>query len=165
MSNSYLAGAGVFVAWAALVAICDLRSRRVPNPLVLAGLALAIVCAVWQTGPFHIDLKNALIGLLAGTVVLMPFFLLGVMGAADVKVFAVLGAWCGMVPLIGLWIAASLAAGIHALLLLLRRRRRKALAGRVGIAIRVGDRGTPYATLLTAPAILMALRALAGVLS
>lgn len=165
MSDVFLAGTGTFVVWAAMVAVCDWRSRRVSNLLVLGGLAPALAFAVWQAGPVRIDAARALVGLLAGGVALMPFFLLGLMGAADVKVFAVLGAWFGIYPLLGLWIAASLVAGSQAVTLLVRQRRRVALAGRVSVSIRVGEQGTPYATFLTVPAILLALHASSGALS
>src|SRR5258707_9296688 len=109
----------LFIAWAAVVAVSDCRRRRISNPVVVAGLAAAFACAFLQCGPFGVSLTQAAIGALVGLAALLPFFALGVMGAADVKVFAVLGAWCGMHALPGLWMAASLAAGVHALWLLI----------------------------------------------
>jgi prepilin peptidase CpaA len=87
---------------------------------------------------------------------LLPFFLLGMMGAADVKVFAVLGAWCGMHPLLNLWLIASIAAGVHALWLLIVTRTR------VGVLLKrgsstfalAGRRSSPFAAFLTVPTIL-----------
>jgi prepilin peptidase CpaA len=78
----------LFVVWASVVAICDCRSRRVSNVLVVAGLAAALACASLRHGPFGITLSQASLGALVGLCALMPFFALGVMGAADVKVFA-----------------------------------------------------------------------------
>src|SRR5579863_8180810 len=119
-------GIFLFIAWAAVVAIRDCRARRISNSVVVAGLAAAFGCSLLQCGPFGVSLTQAGIGALVGLGALLPFFALGVMGAADVKVFAVLGAWCGMHALLGLWMAASLAAGVHALWLLITTRTRLA---------------------------------------
>jgi len=147
-------GIPLFIAWAAVVAACDYRSRRIPNSVVVAGLAAAFGCALVQCGPFGISLGQAAIGALIGLVALLPFFALGAMGAADVKVFAVLGVWCGMHALLGLWMAASLAAGVHALWLLITTRTRLAGLGRHGSPTfeLAGKASTPYAACLTVAA-------------
>ncbi|NPT59496.1 A24 family peptidase [Paraburkholderia elongata] len=155
----------LFIAWAAVVAISDCRSRRISNSVIVAGLVAAFGCAFLQCGPFGVSWTQAGIGTLVGLAALLPFFALGVMGAADVKVFAVLGAWCGMQALLGLWMAASLAAGVHALWLLIATRTR--LAGLVrhhGATFELaGKTSTPYAACLTvAASAWLVLQGLAG---
>jgi len=113
-----MTNAALFIGWARAVVLFDCRLRRIPNWLVIAGLAVACVLAASGHSPFHIDLPDAALGLTAGLLALLPFYLIGLMGAADVKVFATLGAWCGFHALPTLWIVASLAAGMHALYLL-----------------------------------------------
>jgi prepilin peptidase CpaA len=110
--------AALFISWALAVVLFDCRLRRIPNWLVIAGLAVACMLATSGHSPFEIDLSDAALGLLAGLLALLPFYLIGLMGAADVKVFATLGAWCRAHALPALWIVASIAAGIHALYLL-----------------------------------------------
>jgi prepilin peptidase CpaA len=110
--------AALFISWALAVVLFDCRLRRIPNWLVIAGLAVACVLVASGHSPFHIDLSDAALGLTVGLLALLPFYLIGLMGAADVKVFATLGAWCGFHALLALWIVASIAAGIHALYLL-----------------------------------------------
>jgi prepilin peptidase CpaA len=151
-----LLGSGMFAAWAAAVAISDCRARRVPNALVAAGLAAAAGCSLLRASPFGIAPLQAMAGIAVGFFVLLPFFLLRVMGAADVKVFAVLGAWCGTSALLGLWLAASLAAALHALALLIAARKPvRALWRRGQPTFLVGKRrATPYAALLVAAAAL-----------
>lgn len=170
MNNS--AGIFLFIAWAVVVAISDCRARRISNSIAGAGLAAAFGCALFQCGPFGISLLHSGIGGAVGLIAFLPFFALGVMGAADVKVFAVLGAWCGMSALPGLWIAASLAAGTHALWLVTTNwmartsRTRFAGAGRLGGAtFELGGRAsTPYAACLTMAALAwLALHAIGGV--
>lgn len=158
-------GVLLFIVWASTVAFCDCRYRRIPNSMIVAGLAAALVCALAQCGPFGVSVTQASIGALIGLVALLPFFALGVMGAADVKVFAVLGAWCGMHALLGLWMAASLAAGIHALWLVIVTRTRLAGLGRHGAPTfeLAGKAATPYAACLTGAASgWLVLQALAG---
>ncbi|WP_261547015.1 A24 family peptidase [Burkholderia multivorans] len=146
--------AGTFVAWAAFVALSDIRARRIPNSLVIAGLLGASLCAAVKGNPFGISPGQAVVGALCGLICLVPFFALRVMGAADVKVFAVVGAWCGAQALLGFWIVASLAAGLHAVwLMLLSRTSVEALSKRrTATMILGGRRATPYAAFLVMPA-------------
>ncbi|WJF91397.1 prepilin peptidase [Paraburkholderia bonniea] len=148
--------------------MCDCRSRRIPNALVIAGFAVAMTSTLLHLNPFGLAPGEALLGAAVGLVALLPFFVLRVMGAADVKVFAVLGAWCGMHPLLGLWVAASLAAGVHAMALLLAARPHVAWGGRRAAPTfaLAGRRSTPYAACLTVPALAwLAVQFVTGVVS
>jgi prepilin peptidase CpaA len=111
----------ILIAWALAVALSDCRRRSIPNSLVLAGGMAALAFAAWRASPFDITFESALLGTAAGFAALLPFYLLNLMGAADIKLFAAVGAWCGPHALVGIWIAASLAALVHALILLARR--------------------------------------------
>ena len=149
----------VFTVWAALVAASDCCTRRVANGLVAVGATAAIACAALHAAPFGVTPAAAVLGAVVGFMSLLPFFALGLMGAADVKVFAVLGAWCGARALLGVWVAASLASALHALWLLAYERMRPSansawMPWRNGQpAFAVGTRrATPYAALLAAAA-------------
>lgn len=142
----------LFIGWALAVGLSDWRRRLIPNALVLAGGAGALALAAARLSPFDISTGAALIGLAAGFVALLPFYFLGMTGAADVKIFAVLGAWCGPRALVGIWVAASLAAFVHALVLLARRRAVFALRDlpeQASLAERRRN-STPYGLLLAA---------------
>jgi prepilin peptidase CpaA len=153
----------LFTVWAAGVAWCDCRHRRIANEWVIAGLLAAFICSALRASPFAVAPGQALYGAISGCAALLPFFLIGVMGAADVKVFAVLGAWCGVSALLGLWIVASIAAAAHALVLLIAARVRSHAApgsapslwrgGQPTFALG-GRRATPYAALLVGAACL-----------
>lgn len=167
----------LFTAWAAAVAWCDCRHRRIGNEWVIAGLFVAFVCSAVRVSPFGVAPGQALYGAIVGCAALLPFFLIGVMGAADVKVFAVLGAWCGVSALLDLWVVASLAAAVHAGALLIAARLRSgatsasasASASAAPLLWRGGKptfalgarRATPYAALLVGAA---ALHLLGGLL-
>lgn len=148
----------LFIGWALAVVFCDWRRRSIPNLLVLAGGVAAFVSAAMGVSPFGTTFKLACIGACAGAIALLPFYLLSMMGAADVKAFAALGAWCGPRALVGIWVAASLAACLHALYLLSRRRSSRPafslrdLPADAGIAEK-RRHGTAYGALLAAAAI------------
>src|SRR5215467_2303186 len=68
----------------------DLRDRRIPNWLVILTGAISFVFHFAMSGPG--GLWPSVLGLLVGTAILFPLFLLRGMGAGDVKFFGALGA-------------------------------------------------------------------------
>jgi prepilin peptidase CpaA len=90
----------------------DITTRRIPNVLTFGAAVAAIACQA-ITGGWE-GTQSAMLGWLVGFAAFMPFFLLGGMGAGDVKLLAALGAWTG--PAGALWLAiyASLAGGVIA---------------------------------------------------
>src|ERR1700751_1600311 len=72
----------------------DLHSRRIPNWLVLTGLTLAL--AVRLGGARAAQGYSAWgLGLLTGGGLFLPLYLLRGMGAGDVKLMAMVGAFVG----------------------------------------------------------------------
>jgi prepilin peptidase CpaA len=99
--------------------VTDIKSRRIPNVLTFGAAAVAIAYHM-ATGGWP-GLQSAGLGWIVGAAAFMPFFLLGGMGAGDVKLLAGLGAWMG--PVAVLWVAlyASLAGGALAVIVALGR--------------------------------------------
>ena len=97
--------------------VTDLRSRRIPNVLTFGAALSALIYQVVVAG--WMGAQSALFGWLVGTALFLPFFLLGGMGAGDVKLVAALGAWLGprMVVQVGVYtlIAGGLLAVVVAL--------------------------------------------------
>lgn len=106
-----LLGLAAFTAWPAVV---DLRTRHIPNQLILVGLAFGVslhLLAHWMflraPDQSWLDLtrvaagKVVLGGLLCGLVPLL-LFRAGAMGGGDVKLLAVVGAAAG--PMLGMQI-------------------------------------------------------------
>jgi prepilin peptidase CpaA len=95
------------------MAVGDLRTRRIPNYLTLgtalAGLAVQGLTAGWS------GLSDGLLGLLLGFFLLFGLYLMGGMGAGDVKALAALGAWMGLKQTFVLFIYMGLAGGLLAL--------------------------------------------------
>lgn len=128
--------------WLLTAIVQDGRERRVRNWLVLAGAALALLALALDLQPFALPWTDALLGAAAGFAGLLCFYLLGLMGAGDVKFAGALGLWVGLQPLLFIWLAASLLAGLHALLWLALQR--WPLAPRLALALsgRPGGGGT-----------------------
>lgn len=121
-----------------LVAICvsDFRARRIPNRLVLAGLLAALA---WQAlgpsgaGLFHAGAPgapgaaSALAGAAAAFAGFLLLHLLRTMGAGDVKLMAMLGAFFGIEALPALVLLVFLAGGVLVALRLFDGARRRAV--------------------------------------
>lgn len=101
----------------------DVRSRRIPNVLVLVGLVLAFALqAVLPEGeglflaPFgSIGLLWSLAGVATGLALLLPMYALRALGAGDVKLLAMIGAFVGPGAAIGIAACTLLAGGMLAL--------------------------------------------------
>lgn len=98
---------------AAVACLTDVRSARIPNVLTFASLASAV--AVQVLAPAGHGGPTALAGALAGFAVFLPLFLLGGMGAGDVKLMTALGAWLGWGHVVWLALYTAIAGGLLAL--------------------------------------------------
>lgn len=105
----------------------DVRSHRIPNKLVLVGVVLGLGLNGLLPGglgfnsevPGGIGWLSALKGLALGIAVLFPIYLLRAMGAGDVKLMGMVGAFLGAGDLIGAVIATFIAGGVMALVVAL----------------------------------------------
>jgi prepilin peptidase CpaA len=95
----------------------DLRTRRIPNLLTFGAAIAGIAYAIFAHGAA--GLLTSVGGWFMGCALFLPFFLLGGLGAGDVKLVAAIGAWLG--PIIAFWVAlyAMMAGGILAVVLAL----------------------------------------------
>ena len=103
------------------IAVWDLKSRRIPNYLTFGG---ALAGLGFQLG-FHglPGLLNGLEGLGLGFLLLLVPYLLGGMGAGDVKASAALGAWLGLQRAFVLFIYMGISGGLIILVVWLWQRR------------------------------------------
>ena len=115
-----------FLLAAALVVLAaafDLRNRRIPNWLNLAGLMFGLFTALWLGGP-----KAGLMAVSGAGLALLiyfPLWMLRAMGAGDVKLMVALGAILGPAAWLSVFVLTALYAGILGFLHL-------AAAGRLG---------------------------------
>ena len=93
--------------------ILDWRYRRIPNWLTVSGAAVGIVTnTILYSWP---GLKTALLGMVLGLALLLPFVLVRSLGAGDWKMAGALGACLGPRQLVTVLIGAILVAGVIAL--------------------------------------------------
>jgi prepilin peptidase CpaA len=98
---------------AIVMAVGDWRSRRIPNFLTFGG---ALAGIVFQTAVMGwAGLFQALTGLLLGLGLLLLPYILGGMGAGDVKALAALGAWLGPKGIFSVFCYMGMAGGLMSL--------------------------------------------------
>ena len=97
----------------AVMAVGDWRTRRIPNYLTLggalAGLVFQTIIGGWS------GLIHGLLGLILGFALLILPYILGGMGAGDVKALAALGAWLGPRGCFSVFCYMALAGGLMGL--------------------------------------------------
>lgn len=97
---------GLLLALLGLAAWQDVRHYRIPNLLTFGGAGLALVFSAVLPGGQ--GWAMSLLGWLTGLLFLLPLFALRAMGAGDVKLLAMAGAFTGP--------AGALVIGLHALI-------------------------------------------------
>ncbi|MCE9663717.1 prepilin peptidase [Halomonas sp. M5N1S17] len=98
----------LMLVWCA--AAWDLRTRRIPNRLILAGAAVGLLLQGVLAGPSGI--LAATLGLLVGLAILMPGYLMGFTGAGDAKLMASIGTLLGPLGVLQVAIVSMLVGGI-----------------------------------------------------
>ena len=93
-----------------VIAGCDLKTRRIPNYVTFGG---ALGGLVFQLGYQGLPgLLDGLAGLGLGFILLLGPYLLGGLGAGDVKASAALGAWLGLWRAVALFVYMGLSGGL-----------------------------------------------------
>jgi len=97
----------------AVATVTDLRSRRIPNWLVLpfmaAGIGVSAVSHGWH------GIAQSLMGLALGALLFGVLCWMGGMGMGDVKLVAAIGAWIGPSQLLTALVLIGVAGGVMAL--------------------------------------------------
>jgi prepilin peptidase CpaA len=115
-----LIAGGAFTALLVMASVYDIRTRRIPNRLVGMLVVLGLLYSLINASMTHATLFGGVLGLLLGLVLWLPFYLMGWLGAGDVKLFAASGAWLGPDLTLEAALLAALAGGILALIWMLR---------------------------------------------
>jgi len=104
---------------AGLAAVLDVRSRRIPNALIVVALVLGVGIHVVRFGLPGLAIASG--GALFGGLLLVPLYRVRAMGAGDVKLMAALGALVG--PQMILWVAlySAILGGVLSALMLAQR--------------------------------------------
>ena len=107
------------IATAVVASVFDLHSRRIPNLLTFGAAAAALTVASLTGG-----LPGAgasLTGWLVATVLWIPIYALGGMGAGDVKLLAAIGAWLGPATAVQVSLYSAIAGGAMAVVVAVAR--------------------------------------------
>lgn len=102
--------------------ISDYRTYKIPNWLTAGGIAFALIYN--SVVPFYRDhgFLWALGGMMIGFLIMLPCYALRIMGAGDVKLMAMVGAFLGVTDTLHAVIYSFIAGGIAALLFAIRTR-------------------------------------------
>lgn len=116
-----------------LAVLFDLKERRIPNWLIVSGIGAVML--------YHLFLGDyascwaSLKGLMAGIMLLFIPFLMGGMGAGDVKLLGMVGAFKGSLFVFNCFIWMALIGGAIAIIILIKRGCLLDFLGRLGRGI------------------------------
>jgi len=118
--NTYLITLLAFILIVA--SITDLRFHKIPNALTYPTMAVALMCHITTNGLNGLFFSSA--GLALGIIIFIFPFLIGGMGAGDVKLLGAVGAVLGPRGVFNASVFTAIIGGIYALILLLFRYRK-----------------------------------------
>jgi prepilin peptidase CpaA len=113
---------GVLLLLLAIAALSDYRTLRIPNWLTGGGILFALVYNTVVQPAMHTDWTWAPAGMLLGFSALLPMYALRIMGAGDVKLMAMVGAFLGLEATVPALLFSIVTAGIAALAYAAHRR-------------------------------------------
>ncbi|MEA3386096.1 MAG: A24 family peptidase [Thermodesulfobacteriota bacterium] len=101
----------VVIILVVVAALIDVRSRRIPNYLTLSGWGAGLMYHV-VTGGLE-GLMFSFAGLVLGICLLIFFYLLGGVGAADVKLMGAIGAFLGWKGVFIAFLFSAIIGGLY----------------------------------------------------
>lgn len=108
----------VLAALLVVAAFIDVREHRIPNGLVFPGVVAALLFAHLPGG----SLSGSLVGIAVGLALGLPLYWLRAMGAGDVKLMGMAGAFLGGVDMFGAALVIFVVGGLMGLVAVARRR-------------------------------------------
>lgn len=132
----------VLLALLIAAAVYDIRYRRIPNWLTLAGVLLGFAIN-FGIGPPEGGVLFALQGFAVAFGLYMFLYLLRAMGAGDVKLMAAVGALVGAERWFGIFLVTAIVGGVMAFALVAVRGRLKRTLFNVGFILSEIRHGRP----------------------
>lgn len=105
----------ILIAMLALAAVIDFRSYRIPNWLTASGIVFALVYNGLAPVSPQQGFLWALEGMGIGFLLTLPLYVLKTMGAGDVKLMAMVGAFVGMPAVLYTVLASFIVGGLAAI--------------------------------------------------
>ena len=106
---------GVLLLLLIAAAVSDYRSFRIPNLLTGGGILFALAYNTAVHPAMHTDWTWAPAGMLVGFGAMLPMYLMRIMGAGDVKLMAMVGAFLGAAATVTALVFCVVTAGVAAL--------------------------------------------------
>lgn len=104
-----------FLAGLVVASASDVRSRRIPNRLVVWLALLGLVFGVISL-PASVGVVRAFVSCLLGFALWIPFYALRMLGAGDVKLFAAASCWLAPSQVFAAALLSAFAGGILSLI-------------------------------------------------
>ncbi len=114
--------AAVLAVLLLIAASIDCRTYRIPNWLTGSGMVFGLLYNTIANASWTDGLLGAFAGLAVGLLVLLPVYVLRVMGAGDVKLMAMVGAFIGFPDILQAVVCSLVVGGIAAVGVSLYRR-------------------------------------------
>jgi prepilin peptidase CpaA len=96
----------------------DVRTRRIPNPLTMTALLMALALRALMGAE---SVSDGLLGAGAGLAILLPLFAMGGVGGGDAKLLVAVGAFLGPKGLFVAVLATAVVGGVMSLAWSVRR--------------------------------------------
>jgi len=97
---------------------CDLRTRKIPNLLILVGIFSGLSCSLFLDSA--VNIQAGLLGFCVGIALFAPLYLLGAIGAGDVKLLGVVGLFVGLQNILAVVAFTALSGGVLGLIYILK---------------------------------------------
>jgi prepilin peptidase CpaA len=105
-----------------MAAVIDVRTYRIPNWLTLGGAVLGLAFSTFDALRPLNALMWALAGMAVGLLIPLPLYALRAMGAGDVKLMAMVGAFVGLPQIVPAMVSIFIVGGVLAVGFALYRR-------------------------------------------
>jgi prepilin peptidase CpaA len=109
-----VAAGACFLGALLLASVSDLRSRRIPNRLVMVLGLLGTVYSVLAVG-FPLGATRVLLSCVIGFALWIPFYAFRMLGAGDVKLFAAASCWLAPSQVFSAALLSAFAGGLLSL--------------------------------------------------
>lgn len=124
-------GTGVLIGLLLVAAWIDWRTFRIPNWLTVSGMAWGLTYNTVFADSALGGLGHGLLGLVTGLALLLPLYAIRVMGAGDVKLMAMVGAFLGALATAKALLLVGIVGGLAVVLFALSQRATRQLASNV----------------------------------
>jgi prepilin peptidase CpaA len=104
-----------------IAAVIDAWQWRIPNALTFGGSLAALGSSLLEPGSAGQAVLTVLAGLSVGMLLMLPLYLIRALGAGDVKLMGMVGAFLGVPHAVGATLLVFITGGVLALLLTLYR--------------------------------------------